>query len=100
MHAFSQQRIASTYYNVKRNYPQALIEYNKVIDKYPQDVYAHPAATHQIYRLCSELNDYTPAIEAYQKLLKTRVNKPKDVAFFEKKIKELQAKQAALTKQI
>ena len=96
LHALVQERIAGIYYNMKKNYLQALIEYNKVIDKYPQDIFAHPAATYRIKRLCSELNDYEPAIKAYQKLLKTRTNTPKDVAFFEKRIKELQAKQAAL----
>ena len=96
LHAYVQEQIAGIYYRLKRNYSQALIEYNKVIDKYPQDVYAHPAATHQIMRLCSELNDYTPAIKTYQKLLKTRTNTPKDIAYFERRIKEFKTKQAAL----
>lgn len=99
LHALAQERIAGIYYHIKKDYPQALIEYSKIIDKYPQDIFAHPVATHRIERLCSELNNYAPAIKAYQKLLKTRTNTPKDVAFFEKRIKELQAKQSALKKQ-
>ncbi len=99
LHALAQEQIAGIYYRLKRNYPQALIEYNKVIDNYPQDKRATLMAAFDIERYSSEVKNYEPAIKAYQKLLKTRVNKPKDIAYFEKKIKELKAKQAALTKQ-
>lgn len=91
LHAYAQERIASIYYDMKEDYPQALIEYNKVIDKYPQDRIAL-AAAFDIERYCSKIKNYEPAIKAYEKLLKTRDNTPKDVAFFEKKIKELKAK--------
>ncbi len=98
LHAFSQRQIAGIYYDMKNDYPQAIIEFNKVIDKYPQDTAALSAAF-AIERYASKSKNYEPAIKAYQKLLKTRVDKPKTLAFFEKKIKELQAKQAALKKQ-
>jgi len=100
LHAVAQWQIASLNREIKKDYPQALIEYNKIIDKYPQTICAHPLVTYEIDRLlCPELNDYTPAIETYQKLLKTRINTPKDVAYFEKRIKEFKAKQATLKKQ-
>ncbi len=96
LHALTQRRIAGIYYDMKNDYPQAMIEFNKVIDKYPQDRRATLMAVFYIERYASKSKNYEPAISAYQKLLKIRVNKPKDIAFFEKKIKELQAKQAAL----
>jgi outer membrane protein assembly factor BamD (BamD/ComL family) len=81
-HAIAQWNIADIYDNIKKDYPQALIEYNKVIDNYPQDKWAHVAILN-IDRRCSKLNDYIPAIEACQKLLKTRTNiTPKEVVIY------------------
>lgn len=95
-HAFAQWHIASIYDDIKKDYPQALIEYNKVIDNYPQTTIA-AVMIHRITPLCSKLNDYTPAIEACQKLLKTRTDiTPGETVYFEKVIKESKAKQAAL----
>ena len=96
--AQAQKRIADIYFKIKRNYAQGLIENFKVINAYPNDPMAVSAAI-DIGLYANESKDYEPAIEAYQKLLKNRDNKPKDIAFFEKKIKELKTKQAALKKQ-
>jgi len=97
LRAFAQWRIGTIYYD-KRDLSQAMIELKKVIDNYPQDKMVIAAAIH-IERCSPEINDYKPAIKAYQKVLGIRTNTPEDIAFFEKKIKELQAKQASLKKQ-
>lgn len=96
--AVAQWQIADIYDSIKKDYPQALIEYNKVIDKYPQTTIAR-TTIYSITSLCPKLNDYTPAIEACQKLLKTRTNTPGENVYFEKVIEESKAKQAALKKQ-
>ena len=98
-HALTQCQIAGIYYNVKKDYPQALIEYNKVIDRYPQDRAATLMAAFDIERCAAATKNYEPAIEAYQKLLQAKPETASRAAFLEKKIKELQAKQAALKKQ-
>ncbi len=98
-HALAQWQIANTYDSIKKDYPQALAEFNKIIDKYPQAKCAY-VAIWEIDRLCPKLNDYVPAIEACQKLLKTRTNiTPGEIVYFKKVIKESKAKQAALKKQ-
>ena len=98
-HAAAQWQIANTYDSVKKDYPQASIEYSKVIDNYPQSRVAR-TTIYSITALCSKLNDYTPAIEACQKLLKTRTNiTPGEIGYFKKVIEDSKAKQAALKKQ-
>ena len=95
-HAFAQWQIANIYEKIKKDYPQAAIEYTKVIDNYPQSTVAQ-TTIYSITALCPKLNDYTPAIEACQKLLKTRTNiSPGETVWFKKVIKDSKAKQAAL----
>lgn len=97
-HAAAQWQIANTYDSIKKDYPQALIEYSKVIDNYPQSTVAR-TTIYSITALCPKLNDYTPAIEACQKLLETRTKiTPGETIWFKKVIKESKAKQAALIK--
>ena len=97
--AFVQWQIANTYEKVKKDYPQAAIEYTKVIDNYPQSTVAR-TTIYSITALCPKLNDYRPAIEACQKLLKTRTNiSPGETVWFKKVIEESKAKQASLKKQ-
>lgn len=98
-HAVVQWQIANTYEKLKKDYPQASIEYTKVIDNYPQSTVAR-TTIYSITALCPKLNDYTPAIEACQKLLETRTNiSPGETVWFKKVIEESKAKQAALKRQ-
>ena len=62
--------IGMTYARNIKDFQQAVIEFNKVIDNYPQEVSLIYLAAHNIERLCGpEINDYEPAIKAYQKVI-------------------------------
>ena len=67
--ALAQTNIAVTYWKYKKNYSQAIIEYNKVIDNYPQDKLAFAAPRYIEKHCCPALGDYRPAIKAYQKII-------------------------------
>lgn len=67
--ALAQTNIANTYCRYKKDYKQAIIEYNKVIDNYPQDIQAFSASRYIEKYCCPALGDYRPAFKAYQKII-------------------------------
>jgi len=74
--ALVQYRIAFIYWRDRGDYKQAIIEFNKVIDNYPQDRIALMAAA-MIKKHCSPaLNDYEPAIKAFQKIIEKGQENP------------------------
>lgn len=95
LYAYTQYKIGFVYYAYKKDYGHAIVEYNKVIDNYPQ---SHRAALSLsgIERCCRKLQDYQPALEAYQKYLAIRP-KTKWHANVERLFENIKAKQEALS---
>ena len=91
-------KIADVYRDGKKNYHRAIEEYNKIIDKYPQDSGLALRCANVIRMFCCPpLNDYQPAIDAYQKILRMYPEaKWRDTV--EKRMAELKVKQKAIKK--
>lgn len=67
---FVQFQIGIIYTHNIKDFQQAVIEFNKVIDSYPQEVTLIHLAARNIERFCGPvINDYEPAIKAYQKVI-------------------------------